>query len=358
MKKQIILTLCLLATISANAQTSKLNPASEPTGLTVDFSLYGGYMNVKPPTQSAILDPYNFISPRYAGSANASIQSTLMYGAMLEVGYTLKGNLGIGTGLFFTYQQSTINLDDFNVSFANTENVNYQSGNGNIKGHRNDTFKQMINANSKITENASMFVFTVPLLLKYKFNISPSVELNMDGGVLLNFYAISTSSMSGYLDYTAIYYYHDSGNKYVVGSPSSTNQALVLTDSTRNSFYNLRTKYQYNVGLHQQLGSGNPVKYGLSPAIFFRVQGVYHYSPNIALLLGISFARQTLKPTDQSPQPFTNKIGQNYNSLLNYTGNQQNIAFGINIGVRYNFTNNRKSNRDVGKDALKGGNKQ
>ena len=355
MNKNLFLRYCGIATIfisfslCSSGQVNQRNPASDPYGLSVDLNLLTGFQ-IGTPLPTNILSNYpNYLTLSSATNKQPTItnnQPVLGFG--LEGTYNINmGRFGIGTGVFLSMQSCSMNLDTFIVQFKNTD-------------FQNEPFRQIITSLNPIKEKIQTTIINIPILLKYRFDVTSRLEMSIDGGVLLNQNISSTYTTNAQFNYEAIYYYGKTGsinNEFGVVWNTASNIQWQVKKSTINTdaFWDSLINRGYNVKLSSSPDNKSSIMYKTSMmsdlGLFFRLQGCYHIKRNISLLAGLSFTMQSFQPAGSAGYEITNKVGT-YNSLYSSLSKISNNNIGINIGVRYIFKNYNKYKGFSGTDYL------
>ncbi len=268
-------------------------------------------------------------TPQFGGTTHSR-------GGELTGGYFFDNNRMFGVGLGISYFQQTgdLTMDNFRVEYQSTD-------------FKNDTFRQIITAKSKITESIKATNVNIPILLKFKHQLGKKVGINADlGGLISVATKNSYSNSNASFDYEAAY--QNNGDHYVYdASPNGcapndwlitkANFGLHNPGGDTSAYFNLKNQNGYNVGLNKEVtnksGSSNytqSINLGLIARLAFSYQLDYH----LAIDLGGYYTNMTFKNSNNGM--LTDKVGS-YNSINALLASNNVQSYGINVGLRYYF---------------------
>ncbi len=267
-----------------------------------------------------------------------SFSNGLSYGADAQLGFFCFGNkshFGLGSGISYLYQTGDLTLDKFSVQYQSTDN------NGN-------TFRQLIDANKKITEKVTVTNISIPLLLKYKKRFTQRVGVSADAGILYNVQMKNDYKTDASFDYQAIYQFtappdglptvYDNGvnpnpNDYMVTKASFLNHN---PNGNVNDFFKSQYEHGLNVGLNAKPKTDvGTVSYVTgSVGLLFRPTFNLFLSDWCSLNLGGYVMFQPFNNNVPTDYKLTNKVGD-YTSSLASVSSGSATSYGGNLGVRF-----------------------
>jgi len=284
--------------------------------------------------------PANFAADYYH-AANAAIGNVFSksgsgVSADMQIGYFwgAKQHFGIGIGVMYTQQQYGLGLDNFHVEYQSTD------ANGN-------TFRQLITATGPVSESVTIASTSIPLVLKYKTDLSRSVGFSCDAGLLYNIRMIGSYQANAAFNYEAVYktemtadgasYVYESAPAAPAGDQLYTAGQYTTTNpkGNVNNYFDSLNKKGYNVGLNvSPKNNSGTVTYTGSLGFIVRPQLSFYLKSNLMWNVGAYLSCQTFNNTVNDSYMLTNKVGS-YNSLLNTLVSGANISYGMTTGFRY-----------------------
>ncbi len=257
-------------------------------------------------------------------------------GGELTAGYFLGRAriFGIGLGVSYFSQTGNLNMDTFHVEYRRP------TGNGS------DVYRQVINSTGKITDKITASNLNIPLLLKFKHQLSPKVGVNVDLGGMMN---VSTSykySTNAAFDYEAAYLRAGDGSYTFDATQGGFNvNDWLITKNNFNAhnatgnitqYFDQKFQNGYNVKLDTAVKAGTGSKFAQSVNFGFvgRVALSYKLDYHISVDLGGYYTYMMFKNTDN--KMLTDKVGS-YNSINSMVSSNPVSSYGINVGIRYYF---------------------
>jgi len=316
----------------------------------VDVDANGGLLNQQAKTAPLTLNYPNVVNP-YVGKL--SFSSGINTSADVELGYYITRNraFGIGIGFMMSRQTSSLGLDTFHVEYKATD----------FKGN---VFRQVVSTDHPISENINRNSINIPILLRYKKDISRKTFFTADGGLLYNIQLQNTWTTNANFNYEAIYEFTGSSsnpgtvydNSSVPGSKDLIwTQSQVLKNNpgvNLDNYFATRNQAGYSIGLNEKTnknsGSFNMVSgslgYTLNAALNFRITRKVYFK------FGGYYLAQNFNNTSQNNAlPLTSKIirnssgqdiGVDYNSLINNIKTIQTNSYGITLGLKIYLSRN------------------
>ncbi len=341
MKKIVLLFVisCLVFSVKAQQNVTAMRAAdSLSPRWCFDINLKGGM-------QSQNFTANNFASD-YLNAVNGAIgklnyTNGMSYGFDFQLGYFFdkKRHFGIGAGMMFLLEQGDLTMDQFHIEYQSAD----------AQSPVSQTFRQLITADGPIKETIKSSSINVPLLLKYKTQLSRKLGLGVDAGVLFNVQMRNSYSSNASFDYEAIYKFTNTGSGYVAvydnsPSPDQVNEQFITRQQVSKEsanvqayFNNLRSQ-GYNVGLNQSPNhNSGTVTYTGSIGYLVQSSVSYKLSDYLSLNLGLYYFMQSLdNSANNKNYKLTDKVGS-YNSLMNSVSTVQNSSYGLNLGLRIYF---------------------
>lgn len=329
MKKVLSLMICGCCAISSAAQTGPKHWELGITGrggrleqdmTTADFAKnYPEAINIEQST------------PRFENGNS--------YGIDLQLAYYIGSgaNFGIGAGAMYLRQAGNIVYDNFHVEYKAVD------GNG-------DTYRQMLSSAWRIKEKVFVDNINIPVVLKYRGNISGRSGIAIDAGVLYNIKMTYNYNSNAAFNYEAAYKFILASNGapafvYDNGPEPDPNDWLLTEQAYNESrtdgdaaryFASLREK-GYNVGLREVPEGRNGKSDYQTASIGFIVQPAYTYRLGMHshLRIGAYFIMQSFDNTDNNAGfKLSDKVGA-YNPLVNGVSETNNMSYGATLGVTF-----------------------
>lgn len=344
MKKLFFLLIASGGALSTIAQTPSMgsykdNYATDArlSRVVVDINLLGGALT-QDLTTANTMDNYTKSISSISNTGKLTFTNGLSYGFDAQVGYFFGKNshFGIGTGFMYLAQQGDAKLDQFHVEYQSTD----------IHG---STFRQLITANSGITEKLQVTNINIPLLLKYKYRFSKRLGFTADLGALFNLQLRNNYSSNASFDYEAIYQLKGVGSDVTAyydnsAAPAKTDVFYTKAEyvkanpgqNVNNYFSNtLHNAGGLNVGLGVQPNNNSgSVSYATgSVGLLVQPSLNYFFSDMVALNIGGYFLYQPFTNSSNTGYRLTDKLGD-YSSVLNTVTASNNTSYGVNLGLR------------------------
>ncbi len=278
-------------------------------------------------------------SPVNTYASDIKYTDKFMFGVNLTAGYYFnkKRNLGIGTGITFLTQSSSMQMDTFHNEFMALD----------FESH---VFRQSVSSKSGIQESITNTNISIPVFIRYKKPISENLTFTLDAGVLIGLLMQAKSTASGSFDYEAIYKITNNGTANIYSYdnapiPASTDilftRAQYALDNPTggdvNAYFNSLQKVGYSVGLNNKVSKTSTINYK-SMSIDASVQASmhYYYNQHITFKGGLYVLTESFSNKSAATTPFTTTPGS-YNSFLQYTKTVLNYSYGLVLGVNYSM---------------------
>ena len=332
MKKLFTIFLSSVLAATAFAQEDLTIVKTKPV-FAIDFSLMNGAFN-----QSISQTQF---APAYLNRINDNISglqcnNRKMSGFSIQLGYFFgkHHNWGIGTGLVYSTKKFDLSVDQYHVEYQSTDDSN-------------NIFRQGLTANS-LSEKITVTNLSIPFLVKYQRKLGDKLAFNFDAGFLLTMSNTNKFAAASSFDYEAYYQYTTVNNQTVTvydpnPTPSVNDWLITKENYSSAEMSNFQTNGM-NVGLDVTYNNSGTINtkaralgWIIQPSVTYKINN------NISLLGGCFIMKQSFKNSDvTNSYQTTDKIGD-YNSLLNAITQTTNVSYGINIGVRYLFSNNNNT---------------
>ena len=279
-----------------------------------------------------------YSSPVNTYASDISYTGKMMFGVNLTAGYYFnkRRNLGIGTGITFLTQSSTMRMDTFHNEFMALD----------FESH---VFRQSVSSTSTIKESITNTNISIPVFIRYKKPISEKFTFTLDGGVLIGLMMQAKSTASGSFDYEAIYKITNNGTANIYSYdnapiPSVTDilytRAQYLINNPGgdvNAYFNTLQSLGYSVGLNNKLSKTSTINYK-NMTIDGSLQAAmhYYYNKHITIKGGFYVLTESFINKKAATTTFTSTPGS-YNSFLQYTKTVLNYSYGLVLGVNYSM---------------------
>lgn len=331
------LFLAALTIVNAQEKQTFGNDAKMPRWY-VGAGLFGG-------TQMGSIDQNNW-SASYLNALNANIADVKQskgsnLGFNLSLGYFpgKKRNFGIGTGLQYLNQSTTLEVHHMAVEYQSTDNAG-------------STFRQRLRSNGMLSEKISQNTWGVPVMLLYKKQLNERWGMNLDAGVIFN---LATSARydagESNFDYEAVYKLDNNGNPVYDNSPVPDPNSWLITkahyekvnnDGKVNAYFEDLYGKGYNVGLgvKPNAATGDVKHITVSSSWIIRPGISYRIKPNLALHGNIAYQQVTTSFMAMNNYRITDQRGAYETMTHGIKSNSQGlIQFGV--GIRYYFGKER-----------------
>ena len=277
-------------------------------------------------------------SPVNTYASDITYASKMMFGVNLTAGYYFnkKRNLGIGTGITFLTQSSSMQMDTFHNEFM-------------AQDFESHVFRQVVSSKSAIKESITNTNISIPVFIRYKKPISENFTFTLDAGVLIGLMMQAKSTASGSFDYEAIYKITNNGTANIYSYdnapiPASTDvlftKAQYLIDNPGGNvsdYFNNLQKVGYAVGLDNKVSKTSTINYKtISIDGSVQVAMHYYYNKHITIKGGLYVLTESFTNKSAGTTPFTTTPGS-YNSFLQYTKTVLNYSYGLVLGVNYSM---------------------
>jgi hypothetical protein len=261
-------------------------------------------------------------------------------GFEVQVGYFIdkKANFGIGTGLIYLQQSGDASLDRFHVEYESRD-------------FTNDVYRQIIHLNTPIAEDIKSTNVNIPLVLKYRANLSKAFGFSIDAGIVYNLSMRHQYTTNASFNYEALYKFQrmSDGNFHAVydgGSVPDQNNWAAMTvkeyaktnpkEDVNEHFETLREQ-GYNVGLNQKPRSAGYKSYK-SGSIGFLVQPSvsFRLTDAVSISVGGYYMHQTFEVSGTESYQLTSLVGS-YNSIMGAQKNVKMQNYGGSLGLGFNL---------------------
>ncbi len=325
--------------VNGQQEKSKNYDAQMPPWF-IGLDLYVGY-------QSNTLQQYDWAAS-YLNALNAnidplSINRSLHGAAGLSAGYFFgqKRNFGLGTGIQYVRLMGDLSLNPMSIEYQSTD------ANGHI-------FRQIIRSNEQIEERINQNIVGLPLMVMFKKQITNRWGINLDAGVVFNFYTSGKyNSDNAIFDYEAIYKFGGDGNPiYDASSTPHPNSWLITAEHYQRTnpngdvntyFENLQTQgYNVGLGINTTNTAGAIENLTVNTSWFVRPSISYRIHPQWAIHGNFMF-QQVKTSFDNAPNSYriTDRRGDYQSMTKGMINNSQNL-FSFGLGVRYYFGKTKK----------------
>ena len=270
---------------------------------------------------------------------------------------------GVGTGFLFQHDAGNLELDGMHVEYR-----------ANDLKDTNSKFRQLITTNHKITEQVYSNSYAIPLMLKYKYQFGKNLSgiesknrwgITADAGVVFTLQSQTHYSTNAAFNYEAVYKLVQQGGKTIsvydnAVIPGSTDWLITKAYQSNQNPYSNTQRYfdsMYADGYNVKLGtaisnnSGTVTNSTFNVAAMIQTSLTYQFSYNLAFMFGGFFSYGISKSNVDNNYRITDRVGA-YNTMLNSISSTNNSSFGLNIGLRYYFGEQRDIDDDRVPDAI------
>lgn len=334
MKK--ILGLILVSTIINTASAQDAAPNGRIPRWYIGLNAKGGEVSEK-------------ISTRYIGqyykntimdipASDIKIENEFSYGGELQVGFFFdkKAHWGVATGVIYRMHEGTMTIDKLTLQYQATD-------------WKGATFRQVVNSQRPITEQLKTTNIAIPLMVKYRTQISKVVGIMIDAGATYSVAGETDYSADALLRYEAIYKYENRGDGGYVPvydnaiKPDPSDWLITVEQYQRTKgdgkeaqyFQQLRDE-GYSVAIGETVKKSGTVKYKTAAiGILFQPSFTFRLSHNIGLQVGGYYMYQNFNNTDENlSKKVVGEIGT-YSSYLNNAIKNKQVSYGANIGINF-----------------------
>lgn len=275
---------------------------------------------------------YETVRNNLTGEINSNSGTNL--GGGLELDYYFTDNIGIGAGVQYNQVSGGFGIQNFNVSYADTDDRDYE---------------RIITINDA-TEDYTMTNIGVPALLKFRTHPRKKLGVFAHAGILYNLSSMATSSMSGTGNFEAIRYSTNNGE-----TEDSYSSSTMVGEQVEHNWNQTIDGYElhgaagvdehlnqlcndgFNLGRNVPfVGDDSATDIGAHLNLLGRIGLSYHFSPNTAIQIGAQYTSGTLTADDN--YQIANEITcdetsthAEYNTLLK--GGSTYSTFGLNLGL-------------------------
>jgi hypothetical protein len=245
----------------------------------------------------------------------------------VQIGYFIgkKANFGFGTGLFV---------------------IHYQN-----RDYTNDIYRQIITLKAPIEEEIKSTNVNIPVVLKYRTNLSKTFGFTIDAGIVYNLSMRHKYITNASFDYEAVYKFQRMGNgtwhpvydnSTAPGDYEWVGMTIAETERTRsasdvNAHFNALRAQGYNVGIAQKPRSAGYESYKagsigflVQPSVSFRI------SKAVSLNVGGYYLYQTFEVPGETTWQLTSNIGS-YSSVMGAQKNVKIQNYGGSVGLGFNL---------------------
>ncbi|OYU95654.1 MAG: hypothetical protein CFE21_10975 [Bacteroidetes bacterium B1(2017)] len=287
----------------------------------------------------------SYVNPLNAHVSNLKASNSSTLGADLQLGYFFgkRRHFGLGTGIVFLSQRSTLGMENYHIEYQSTDS-------------KGAIFRQSISAKSDFKETIKTNSFSIPVVLKYKKQLTTKWGVNLDAGVLFNIKSTSTYTNTSKIDYEAIYKFDGAGNPiYDNASTPDPNDWLITkdhyekvnTDGDVNAYFEDLFEKGYNVGLgvSPNKTKGDGAKQTVSIGFIIQPSVSYMLAKNLALHGSLYYISYGSENANTSNYKLTDIRGE-YSSMTNGISKTNTQSIGFALGLRYYFGEPRIKDRD------------
>ena len=242
-------------------------------------------------------------------------------------------HFGAGIGFIYVIQNGQITLDGFHVEYKETDPKNYD-------------YRQLVTAN-KLSESLTITGMSIPIVAKYRTNISEKLTFGIEAGLLVNLSESIKYDATASFDFEAIYKFANNGALVYDDAPIPDKHDWFIEidrltpaqtyEQTKLYFDTLRQK-GYNVALDVQPTNKSGIVNYKSGSLGFIVRPdlAYNLADNIAVTLSGFLMTNTINNTPKDDYRIMD-INGNYTSPLNAVTKINSLSYGISLGIRYSF---------------------
>lgn len=365
MKNLVIIIVLSFFAKGSWAQDTLSHPLKSKDRLLPRFCIDATYM---PGLISKSLNAVNFVNP-YTQAVNAyatlpKFTNGSSHSINLQLGWFFgkQRHWGIGTGFLFQHEGGNLELDSLHVEYKSND----------LKD-TNSKFRQIITTNHKITEQVYSNNYSIPIMLKYKYQFGKNMNgiesknrwgITADAGLIFSLQAQTHYSTNATFNYEAVYKLMQQGGKTVsvydnAVTPGTTDWLITKAYQALQNPYSNTQKYfdsMYADGYNVKLGAAANNNAGMMSNSTFNMAALlqaslsYQMNYNLAFMLGGYFSYGISKYNADNNYRITDRVGT-YNTMLNSISSSTNSAFGLNVGLRYYFGEQRDIDDDHVPDA-------
>ncbi|RYD55518.1 MAG: hypothetical protein EOP56_15500 [Sphingobacteriales bacterium] len=285
------------------------------------------------------------IAANYLNSINPSI-GTVTYtagnsmGFDVQVGYFIgkKANFGFGTGLFYLKQSGDAELDKFVIHYQNRD-------------YTNDVYRQIVTLKAPIAEEIKSTNVNIPIVLKYRTNLSKAFGFAIDAGIVCNLSMRHRYTTNASFDYEAVYKFQRMSdgtwfpvydNSTDAGTYEWKGMTISETERTRsasdvNAHFNALRAQGYNVGVAQKPRAtgyesykAGSIGFLVQPSLAFRI------SKAVSLNVGGYYLYQKFEVPGERTWQLTSNVGS-YSSIMGAQKNVKMQNYGGSLGLGFNL---------------------
>lgn len=313
---------------------------AEPN-MVFDVSASVGSMSFTPSFSSNPFAGYDLASNHTATNKelNTKVSSSLF---AINLGYSYffgrAAKFGVGTGIQYRILSGTAEADDFQVTYKATD----------VFGN---SFRRIIRSDGPIKETFKVNQLAIPLMLKWKGNVSLRLQYEIAAGVI---YALDYSGASAFgdnlMNYEGIYTPVKQANGryvYEYSTVDDVNQiayteASVEQTSPGNAEFVLQSVSNegndlgLNVKPDQAASKGDfsfnaGLQWALAPSLFFKLNDKLSVSGGALVCLG------EITNTISADGYFLTRKSGEYNTVMNGISSAKTSIIALNIGLRYSL---------------------
>lgn len=259
----------------------------------------------------------------------------MSYGFDFQLGYFFDkhAHFGIATGIMYSAHKGTMTVDYAHVEYQSTD-------------FNGDVFRQVITSTQPMKESLKSTNLSIPLVVKYRGQISKVVGVMVDAGALYNVKMETDYDATAAFRYEAIYQYVNTGNGVTTAYdanvvPNPNDWLMTLEQYQKNkgdgneaAYFESLSGQGFNVALNKPVQKSGTKKYQtgslgfiLQPSFTFRL------NQNLYLNLGAYYTYQEFSTAKaDNASRITDKVGT-YNSYLNNTLKNWQNSYGLKLGI-------------------------
>jgi len=332
MKQILLLLLSLGCACTGQSQYGYSYRAGGARNLYLGFNFKLGAIDEDVRRQSAT-GVYPMAVRSSLGTGNIDIDNGISSGFDFQIGYFFsdRSNWGLGTGLIFLRSTGNLTMDPFRVEFASTD-------------ERGDVFRQMISSNGTVRENIKTRNWGLPVLVKFRTDISDFIGFSIDAGAVFNLAMRTSYQAVNRFDYEAVYRFTGTGDNVSTvydNAPTPQPDSWIITreqferthpGQDAAAYFQLLRAQGYRVALDQEVRGSGRRSANSSPGFLVQPSFNFKLGEGFRINVGGYYMRQSFKyGASQDDMQLTNEIGA-YNTLLYHVRKRTHEYYGVNIG--------------------------
>ena len=311
-------------------------PKSQPVKPEGDLSI-----NIGAPLNTPIITTPNVANLKYdqlipgaSGLVGFKIKPIgLDFAGSLEFDLYFSKNIGLGTGLYYSYTTVQANYDTLHLSYRAVNSAGV-------------AFLRRYNA-FYVNEDIMMQNVGIPLILKTKFKIGEKLDFFFHIGGMVTFLNNAASKYNGTVDQEAIYQYRQMNGKLTevfdpTGEVLSTDLKLTREFAMQHSNGSLTSVNNYfsenqsgfDVALGQNVQGKQKFNYKMGYGGLLRFGVNYKLSKIVSINIGANVTGLYLNGNNAYGSQLTDQLGK-YNSVFGAVNQAVNISYFLNFGFQF-----------------------